>query len=296
MTSSLIRATARIAQALPQEAREFLYRLGPISNVIRSVLTRAAPDEIVPVEVAAGPLAGMHLLLDLSREKNLWLGTYEPALLEAIQDWVKPGMVTYDVGANIGYVSLALAKAAGESGRIVAFEPLPANLVRLRANMALNPEGDRVQVVGAAAGARTTQEPFMMHESGGMGKLQASKGRQTEYEGTLTVDVIALDDWIAENKVAPPELIKIDVEGGEAAVLEGMNSTLKNDRPTILIELHGPEATSGVQKILASAGYALHAMREGYPELGEITSWKTYAVALPGEKGDKTEGLRPGEG
>jgi FkbM family methyltransferase len=256
------------------------------------MLTHAAPGDIVPVEVAAGPLAGMYLQLDLRTEKDLWLGTYEPALLEAIDHFAGLGLTAYDVGANIGYVSLALAKVIGEAGHVVAFEPLPANLLRLRANMALNPEGDRVQVVGGAVGARTTQEPFMVHESGGMGKLQASKGRQTDYEGTLTVEVIALDDWIAENKVAPPELIKIDVEGGEAAVLEGMSSTLKSDRPAILIELHGPEATGAVQKILASAGYALHAMRGGYPELGEITGWKTYAVALPREKGDT---LRPSE-
>ena len=290
MTSSLVRATARIARALPQGARDSLYRLGPISKAIRSMLTRAAPDDIVSVEVAAGPLAGMHLQLDLRKEKDLWLGTYEPALLAAIEHFATSGLTAYDVGANIGYVSLALAKAGGN---VVAFEPLPVNLVRLRANMDLNPEGSRVKVVEAAVGARTTQEPFMVHESDGMGKLQASKGRHTEYEGTLTVEVIALDDWIGDNKETPPGLIKIDVEGGEAAVLEGMSSTLKNDRPTILIELHGPEAAEAAQMLLGSAGYALHAMRAGYPELGEITGWKTAAVALPREKG---HALRQNEG
>lgn len=296
MTSSFVRVTGRIARALPQAARDSLYRLGPVSNMIRSMLTHAAPDEIVPVEVAAGPLAGMHLRLDLRAEKDLWLGTYEPALLEAIDHFAGPGLTAFDVGANIGYVSLALAKAVGEAGRIVAFEPLPSNLVRLRANLALNKEGNWVQVVGAAVGARTAQEPFMVHESGGMGKLQASKGRQTEYEGRLMVEVIALDDWIGESKERSPELIKIDVEGGETAVLEGLSSTLKNDRPTILIELHGPEATRGVQQFLDEAGYSLYDMREGYPELGESTDWRTYAVALPSEREDTTGGLRPDRG
>lgn len=281
MTSSLVRTTARIARALPQGARNFLYRLGPLSAAIRSLLTRAAPGEIVPVEIAAGPLAGMRLQLDLRTEKDLWLGTYEPALLEAINHFARPDFVVYDVGANIGYVSLALAKAVGQGGRVVAFEPLPTNLVRLRANMALNPEGNRVQIVGAAVGASISQDSFMVHKSGGMGKLQASKGRQAEYEGSITVEVVSLDEWIRENHGAPPGLIKIDVEGGEAAVLEGLRRTLKNDRPTILIELHGPEATSAVQANLASAGYALHAASDGYPELGEIANWKTYAVALP---------------
>ncbi len=286
MTSTLVRTTARIARALPQGARDFLYRLGPVSNAIRSMLTRVAPDEIMTVEIAAGPLAGMRLQLDLRTEKDLWLGTYEPAVLEAIEHFAKPDQTAYDVGANIGYVSLALAKATGQAGRVVAFEPLPANLVRLRANMALNPEGNRVQVVGAAVGANNSQAAFMVHGSGGMGKLQTAKGRQTEYEDPITVEVISLDDWIKDNGLAPPGLIKIDVEGGEAAVLEGLGRTLNNDRPVILIELHGPEATSAAQTILASAGYALHAMRRGYPRLGEITNRKTYAVALPSEKGN----------
>jgi len=245
------------------------------------MLTRAAPDKMVPVEIAAGPLAGMRMELDLRTEKDLWLGTYEPALLEAIEHFVRPGLTVYDVGANIGYVSLALAKVVGPSGHVVAFEPLPANLVRLRANMTLNPEGSQVQVVGAAVGAQNSQATFMVHESGGMGKLQAAKGRQAEYEGSITVEVIALDKWNKNHRQAAPGLIKIDVEGGEAAVLEGLGSTLKSDRPTILIELHGPEATSAVQNVLAAAGYALHAARDGYPRLGEITNWKTYAIALP---------------
>lgn len=285
MTSTLVRATARIARALPQGARNFLYRLGPVSDGIRNMLTRAAPDEIVPVEIAAGPLAGMRLELDLRTEKDFWLGTYEPALLEAIEHFVRPNLTVYDVGANIGYVSLVLAKAVGPSGQVVAFEPLPANLVRLRANMALNPEGSRVQVVGAAVGAQAAEAAFMVHKSGGMGKLQAAKGRQAEYEGSIPVEVIALDEWTKDHRKAAPRLIKIDVEGGEAAVLEGLTSTLKNDQPTILIELHGPEATSAVQNILASAGYALHAAGDGYPRLGEISGWKTYAVALPVDQG-----------
>lgn len=249
------------------------------------MLTRVAPDEIVPVEIAAGPLAGMHMHLDLRTEKDLWLGTYEPDLLTAIEHFTSSDQTAYDVGANIGYVSLALAKAVGQAGRVVAFEPLPANLVRLQANMALNPEGNRVQVVGAAVGADNSQAAFMVHESGGMGKLQAAKGRQTEYEDSITVEVISLDKWIMDSGGAPPGLIKIDVEGGEAAVLEGLTSTLNSARPTILLELHGPEATSEVQDILSSRGYALHAARDGYAKLGEITGWKTYTVALPVDQG-----------
>jgi FkbM family methyltransferase len=256
------------------------------------MLTRAAPDEIVPVEIAAGPLAGMHMRLDLRIEKDLWLGTYEPALLDAINYFVSPGQTVYDVGANIGYMSLALAKAVGENGRVVAFEPLPENLARLEANLALNAEGKRVKVVGAAVGERTTQEQFLVHHSGAMGKLHASTGKQAEYERSLTVEVVALDNWAADNNYESPELIKVDVEGGEAAVFRGMSGLLEKSRPTILLELHGLEAAEAVQRILAAAAYGLHEMRQGYPEVSEITSWKSHVVALPR---DAKREMRSGE-
>ena len=281
MTLSLVRATARIARALPQGARDSLYRLGPISNAIRSMLTRAVPDEIILVEVAAGPLAGLKMELDLKLEKDLWLGTYEPALLEAIQHWVEPGMITYDVGANIGYVSLALARAVGPKGQVVAFEPLPDNVSRLHSNIELNPEGSRVRVVEAAVGDRTGDTQFLIHRSGAMGKMKASKGRAEAYQDEIRVQVIAVDDWIEDQDEPIPGLIKIDVEGGEALVLAGLERTLKKARPMILVELHGPEAGEKALELLDAAHYRLHGLGASYPELQGLAEWKTYAIALP---------------
>lgn len=243
------------------------------------MLTRAAPGDIIPVEVAAGPLAGMHLQLDLRTEKDLWLGTYEPALLEAIDHFTGLGFTAYDVGANIGYVSLALARAVGPQGQVVAFEPLPENVSRLRTNIELNPEGGRVRVVEAAVSDRAERSQFLIHRSGAMGKLEASKGRAEAYEGEIRVDVIALDDWIEERNEPMPDLIKIDVEGGEALVLAGLERTLKEARPTLLIELHGPEASEKTLELLESAHYRLHELRAGYPALRGLTDWKTYVIA-----------------
>jgi hypothetical protein len=88
--------------------------------------------------VAAGGLSGLTLSLDLQTEKDYWLGTYEPDLQQAIQDLVQPGMIAYDVGANIGYISLLLGLAVGKDGHVFAFEALPANVERLQKNLRLN--------------------------------------------------------------------------------------------------------------------------------------------------------------
>lgn len=283
MKSLVLSAAVLAAKVLPQGARGRLYRMGPVSEALRSLLTRSAPEGLVEVEIAAGPLAGLKMELDLRAEKDLWLGTYEPALLQAIQKWAKPGMVAYDVGANIGYVSLAFARAVGLEGQVVAFEPLPANVSRLRTNIELNPSGGRVRVVGAAVGDRTGKSQLLIHRSGAMGKLEASKGRAEAYQGEISVEVIALDHWIQERNEPVPDLVKIDVEGGEALVLAGFARTLKEARPMLFIELHGPEAAQGTLEVLESARYRLHEMRAGYPRLTGATDWKIYVLASPQE-------------
>lgn len=283
MSSVVLRLAAWVAARLPEGWRQALYRSGPLARAVRSVLTRAAPERLTEVEVAAGPLAGARMSLDLKREKTLWLGNYEPELMRAIDRFGRPAMLAYDVGANIGYVSLALARRAGPAGSVVAFEPLPANLARLRGHLALNPEGRQVSVVGAAVAERSSQSEFLVHRSGGMGRLAGAAGRATQYDAQLSVEQIALDDWLAAQDASAPDLIKIDVEGGEALALRGMLRLLGSARPVLLIELHGPEATGAALETLGGARYRVRQMREGYPAFAAGKAWKSYVVCLPAE-------------
>ena len=147
MSHPLLSLASFTARALPTCAKRALYCLGPLSNLIRQGLNQAAPTDLTEVTVATGGLNGMQLSLDLQTEKDYWLGTYELALQAAIQDFVQPDMVAYDVGANIGYITLLLARAVGETDQVFAFEALPANLERLRADVALNGPASQVQIV-----------------------------------------------------------------------------------------------------------------------------------------------------
>lgn len=280
MASILLETAALVAKILPARMRSSLYRLGPISRGVRGLLNAAAPHGLTEVAIAAGPLAGARLQLDLQTEKDLWLGTYEPELMRAIQDFVEPGTVVFDIGANLGYVSLAIARAVGPAGQVIAFEPLPANFGRLRVNLGLNPEGQRIRPAEAAVGARSTRTRFLAHPSGGMGKLEGSSGRRFEYADSMEVQEVCLDDWVYRGGEAAPALVKIDVEGGEAQALEGMARLLREARPQVLVELHGPEAAGGAQQQLLAADYRLHAMRAGYPEW-QPGPWKDYVVGLP---------------
>lgn len=283
MKAWVLRLAAWVAKALPNGLRQSIYRSGPLAGAVRSTLNAAAAEGAIEVEIAAGPLAGARMNLDLKSEKTLWLGNYEPQLMQAIEQFGGPGMRAYDVGANIGYVSLALARRAGERGSVVAFEPLPANLVRLRHNLDLNAEGVRVVMVGAAVADHSAQAEFLTHRSGGMGKLVAAAGRDAEYQGSLSVEQIALDDWHAGQGGPAPDLVKIDVEGGEALVLRGMSNLIREARPLLLIELHGPQAAAEALAVLSRAGYRLLQLRKGYPPFEPGTEWKNYVVGVPGE-------------
>jgi FkbM family methyltransferase len=224
----------------------------------------------------------MRLRLDLQREKDYWLGTYEVDLQLAVRDWVRPGMVVYDVGANIGYLSLLLARAVGPGGRVFAFEALPANLERLAQNLALNGMGRRVQVVPGAVVDCSGPVRFLTGPSDGMGKAQGSAGRQEPvYGGMIPVEGIALDDFAYRLGNPPPQVVKMDIEGGEVLALPGMKRLLARARPLMLLELHGRAAAALAWETLTSAGYGIFRMAPGYAEVPslEALDWKAYLVA-----------------
>ncbi|HSB88838.1 MAG TPA: FkbM family methyltransferase [Anaerolineales bacterium] len=257
MTSIVLRAAAFAARALPPGMSRAFYRLGPLTRWIRLLLNRAAPQGIAPVVIAGGDLAGVQLLLDLQVDKDLWLGTYEPEVTRAVRLLVHPGMTAYDLGANIGYVTMLLAKAVGETGRVVAVEPLPANLDRLRAAVELNRMEHRIRVVPKAVGAAGGPARFLVHRSPGMGRLEAGSGRGPGFESAIDTEVVSLDDLVHEQDFPRPDVIKIDLEGGEVDALQGMRRILLEARPVLLIETHGQAEARGVWDLLTAAGYSL---------------------------------------
>lgn len=256
--------------------------MGPLSRWMRAALNRAAAGPVEEVRVASGDLAGARLDLDLKAEKSLWLGTYEPELQRAIRTFAGQGMTAYDVGANLGYTAMLMARAVGPNGHVFAFEPEPRNLTRLARHVASNREGGRVTVVAAAVGAKSGRGRLQIHRSTSMAKLVGAPGRAESYTSVASVPVTTLDRFVARGG-PPPQIVKIDVEGAEAMVLAGMRRILDRDRPLLLIELHGPAAAVASRRLLRRHGYCLLAMEGRYPEEAAqgVQPWKAYVVAVP---------------
>lgn len=279
----VLSGAAWAARLLPPNVRQNLYNHPTLARWIRGSLNRAAPHGLTDVRVAAGALAGMRLSLDMQTEKDYWLGTYEPELQAALAELVKPGMIAYDVGANIGYISLMLTRGVGENGRVFAFEALPDNVRRLKNNLALNGLEEQVSVIPEAVIDSSRKVQFLVGPSGGMGKAQGSAGREElAYAQSIEVNGISLDEFVSQQGRPTPDLIKIDIEGGEVLALPGMQRLLKKYQPIVLLELHGPEAVRVAWQCL-SENYRVCRMQPGFPPVAsaDALDWKAYVVALP---------------
>jgi FkbM family methyltransferase len=283
MSNPLLSFAARAASLLPDPIKRSLYRLGPVTHLIRSSLNRAAPEGLTKVTIAAGELAGLKMSLDLQSEKDYWLGTYEPDLQAALKDLVKPGMIAYDVGANAGYISLLLGRAVGLDGKVFCFEPLPANQERLKTNLSLNPNISHFEIIPHAVVDQPGEVNFLVHSSDDMGKVIGSAGRDEEYEQAITIPATSLDHFIYQEGNPAPKIAKLDIEGGEVLALPGMRQLLTEARPLIFIELHGTESAQAAWEALISAGYTIHQMKSSYPQMTSLDSldWKAYLVGRP---------------
>jgi len=283
MKNFLLSFAAFAARVLPNSFKQAIYKIKPLARFIRGELNRAAPTGLVEVKVAAGDLAGFTIMLDMQVDKDYWLGTYEPELQSTLRQLIPPGAVIYDVGANIGYVSLLLAKATGGAGKVFAFEALPSNIDQLRRNVALNAMERRVTVVDRAVTQASGPVRFLVHASGGMGKVAGSAGREDKYESEVTVPGISLDEFVYGQGNPPPQVVKMDIEGSEVLALPGMHQVLTEARPLMLMELHGPESCRAAWETLTASGYEICWMRPGFPVISslEALGWKAYIVAKP---------------
>jgi FkbM family methyltransferase len=171
----------------------------------------------------------------LSPTENLsyLLGMAEPHLQGIIQRYVSSGDVVYDIGANMGYVSLSLAKQVGPLGRVIAFEPLPQNADLLRRNIESN-KLTNIELWPVAASDAGGEA--VIRVSGNLATASLVWHRHEPSAIKLSVNTVMIDDLVDTEKIPLPKFVKIDVEGAEGAVLRGMHRTIAAARPVLFIE------------------------------------------------------------
>jgi FkbM family methyltransferase len=169
---------------------------------------------------------------------SIAFGNLETAVQEAMVRHLGRGGVLYDVGANLGFFSLLGAHLAGlDAGRVYAFEAAPENAQAIARNAELNAIPN-VSVIEKAVTARSGRGRLQVVDDQSWSKLE-DYGRHPNTEQVIDVELVSIDELLEAGELEPPTVVKIDVEGAEIAVLEGMRLTIARHRPAIICELHG---------------------------------------------------------
>lgn len=249
-----VRAVLPAPSAPPAGASPFRARL------LRWTRTTLVPKSKVWVQVEHGLAETLWMRLHLPDETFLWRGDHELDVQALLAKFLKPGWVAYDVGSYVGFLALGMAGALGPEGRVFAFEPDPENAARIREHVAENSMSALIQVVEAAVWRATKERtiPYRRgHQARSQGGVEADGLRPVLASGEhILVPSISLDEFMAGGKPAP-QLIKIDVEGGEIAVLEGAERLLAEHRPVIICEVHHAEAARWIEQWLPARGYRM---------------------------------------
>lgn len=182
--------------------------------------------------------AGFRLLLsgkdDVITPEILACGSHEQFETDLIRRELRHGMTFIDIGANVGYFSLAASREVGSRGKVYAFEPEPANYELLCKNIALN-EASNIKALQKAV-SNSTGKATLYTDASNFGAHTLSGGNiQTKKSGEVTVDSVTLDEFISEQRTTV-QFIKIDAQGAEGMIFEKGERALAQESLKILME------------------------------------------------------------
>jgi FkbM family methyltransferase len=222
-----------------------------VGNLLRWYARRYEEGSVVQIQ--RGYAAGMKWKRYHRYVSGYWIGIYEMQIQQALVRELKNGETFYDIGANAGFFSVLAARLVGSVGRVFAFEPLPENIESLEAQFSINSLNQCQSVPKAISNCSGTVS-LILGDNNSMGRLAAAGN--TKSMKALMVESTTLDEFIQDN--APPNLIKMDIEGFETEALLGASKMLASSRsPKLLIELHGDDKAQQVEEILSGYGYRL---------------------------------------
>jgi FkbM family methyltransferase len=152
-------------------------------------------------------------------------------------EWCVNGLpdsgVFYDVGANVGYFSVEMAKRLGGDVQVVAFEPQADLAAAITDSTTLNGMKN-VQVIQALVGDTSRQTELYLASASIHASAVADSGRDNV--GMIQTQMVTIDDLVEAAEIPPPDMVKIDVEGGEHLVFQGAHRTFRAHLPHIFLE------------------------------------------------------------
>lgn len=188
---------------------------------------------------------------------------FEPHFYQLTQNIVKSGDVCLDCGANLGYHTVTLSKQVGNSGKVLAFEPLKVIFQQLNGNIFLN----NIRNVNCFNVALGNEKKNIYMDSVNFDGHLVNIGATKVGSGGDLVEMVKLDDIVSEHV----NFIKIDVQGSEILLLEGAQNIIKKSRPIMFVEVEeywlnffGYTSEQLLNKLL-SMDYVLIRIKNSYP-------------------------------
>lgn len=197
--------------------------IGPIVERQGARVLRATHPAVMAVD-------GHRVRVDAGDDLGLARGApYEPLLEDVLRRHVPSGGTVVDGGAHIGYFTLVCARAAGPSGRVIAFEPAPATFALLEENVRVNGYTNVTLVPGALSDASGTARLHLSPENTGDHRIGEADGQRD----ALTISTHALDDVLPDGTQV--DVVKLDVQGAEPLVLRGAARVLTENPGLVLM-------------------------------------------------------------
>jgi FkbM family methyltransferase len=204
---------------------------------------------------------------------------YEPEIARLLLQVLRDGDTAIDVGANVGFFSILAATMVGRTGKVICFEPDPANRARLANNLAINGYTNATVIESPATDKAGAVDFYINSDNSGGNALwdpaQFPGNLRSQAEKKVSkVPATTIDAEAKRLRLAKPKLIKVDTEGADQKVLEGARKLLaKTAVPFVVSELH----EFGLERM----GCSQESFR-GYMEgLGYSTFTLYYSGAMP---------------
>jgi FkbM family methyltransferase len=198
---------------------------------------------------------------DLIDHKILFTGAYERGTNSILEAHVKPGDYVVEAGANTGTETLLISRLTGAKGKVLAFEPVPHVVNKLKNNLALN-NIENAQVMELALGETRKEISFYVYPESHPNQGMGSKVLDNSGLEKITVMQTTLDSLVADGTIARIDFLKMDVQGAEFDILRGGINCIKKYRPKIFLE--AADSLSNMQAIynyLVELNYAIRLIR-----------------------------------
>ncbi len=220
-----------------------------LGKLLRMPLRVIPKNAVLPI--LQGPGRGLKWIVR-SYNHGCWLGSYEFEKQAVLREIVRPGDVVYDIGAHVGYFSIIFGKLVDATGAVYAFEPVKENYDFILQHISIN-KLPNVKAIHAGIAAVSGTVCFVTQNH------SATSHRADS--GSAQVAVYNLEEYVRDNRLPAPNLIKMDIEGEEIYVIPSILDFVVRHRTKLLISTHDNGSAGVLGKLLTAKGYSVRPLQ-----------------------------------